>query len=632
MKKIILFSSFMLSMLLGAIGQRTCGQEEYHQNLIQSEPGYLNRIQQIEQSTESFIRDNNTEGNRTVITIPVVFHIVWNTTSQNISDSKIIEQINQLNLDYTAMNTDNGNTPSIFQPTGNMGIQFCLASRDPNGFPTTGIERRQTTVTSFGTNSAVKAYSTGGLDPWPNSSYLNIWVCNLSNGILGFATFPGATAATDGVVLLYSSIGSVSSPGLSSVYGLGRTATHEVGHWLNLRHIWGDATCGTDNVTDTPSHNAANYGCPTYPHYSTCTGTPVEMTMNYMDYTDDACMYMFSAGQALRSQALFAVGGARASLLNSSGCIPPSSSTCGTPTSLTTSNPTTNSVTVAWTSVYAANSYTLQYKPSNSSTWASVSVSSLSYNLTGLLAGTSYNIQVRAECGTNSGNFISSSFTTSSQSSTCTDNYEANNSSSKAKLIPVNTSITGLISTSTDKDWFTFSNTTATPNIRIDLTNLPANYNVRLYTSGGAQVGTSENLGTTSEVIIYNTTTIASWKIQVFGSGGAFNATSCYNLLVSLSNNNFREEVQISDEEFVDFSVFPNPVENSIKINFKTNKIENYEIFIIDNIGRNVFTQKYVSNTGVNQIEIDMSDISYGLYNLVLVADDRRQNIKLIKH
>ena len=155
----------------------------------------------------------------------------------------------------------------------------------------------------------MKKTTKGGLNPTNPKTRLNLWVCNLANGILGYAQFPGGSSATDGVVIddnAFGSTGTVVAP-----YHLGRTATHEVGHWLNLRHIWGDATCGNDLVTDTPNHNAANFGCPGYPHYSTCTGTPVEMTMNYMDYTDDACMYMFSAGQKTRLKATFAVGGPR---------------------------------------------------------------------------------------------------------------------------------------------------------------------------------------------------------------------------------------------------------------------------------------------------------------------------------
>jgi hypothetical protein len=129
--------------------------------------------------------------------------------------------------------------------------------------------------------------------------------------ILGYAQFPGGNAATDGVVIAHNFFGRVGK--VSAPYHLGRTATHEVGHWMNLRHIWGDATCGNDFVGDTPLHNTANYGCPAAGHKSTCTGTPVEMTMNYMDYTDDACMYMFSEGQKSRMLSIFTAGGSRAS-------------------------------------------------------------------------------------------------------------------------------------------------------------------------------------------------------------------------------------------------------------------------------------------------------------------------------
>lgn len=631
MKKIILLTSLLFSFVLNFKGQRTCGQEEYHTYMIQTDPNYLNNQQEIEDFTNEFLRTYN--GNsRAVVTIPVVFHVVYNTTTQNISDSKINAQINQLNLDFSKLNTDNGNTPSIFQPTGNMDIQFCLATIDPNGNPTTGIERRQTTITSFSTNNSVKYYAQGGLDAWPSSSYLNIWVCYLSGGILGYAQFPGGSAATDGVVLTYNSVGSMLNPA-GGAYGLGRTATHEVGHWLNLRHIWGDANCGTDNVTDTPTHNAANYGCPTYPHYSTCTGTPVEMTMNFMDYTDDACMYMFSNGQAIRSQALFASGGARASLLSSNGCGAPL--ICGNVTNLSSSNITQTSCNITWTSVGGAIGYTLQYKPSSSTTWTIISVSTNNYTLTNLNPSTAYNVQVKANCSNNSGSFSSISFATLSNSVTCTDDYEPNNQSSKTKVIPVNTPITGIISSSTDKDWFSFTNTSTNPNIRVDLTNLPADYTLRLYNNSGAQVGSSQNSGTISESIVYNTTIVGTWKIQVFSPNGAFNSTSCYNLLVSLSPTNFRlnnENYTQSEEEFNNFNIYPNPFSDVLNLNFSTNKEESYEILLVDNIGRNIFYKKYVTSQGLNQVEIDLTHISSGLYNLVLIADDKRLNFKIVKN
>jgi hypothetical protein len=156
----------------------------------------------------------------------------------------------------------------------------------------------------------------GGSNVYQPQNYLNIWVVNkmVSYGstILGYAQFPGGPAATDGIVLGHNFTGRTGK--VSAPYHRGRTATHEVGHWINLRHIWGDATCGTDYVGDTPQHNTSNGGCPSDTHRSTCTGTPLEMWMNYMDYTYDECMYMFTDLQRDRMRTVFAAGGARASM------------------------------------------------------------------------------------------------------------------------------------------------------------------------------------------------------------------------------------------------------------------------------------------------------------------------------
>ena len=157
----------------------------------------------------------------------------------------------------------------------------------------------------------MKKTSTGGLNPTSPTTKLNLWVCTIGGGILGYAQFPGGSSATDGVVIDSRYLGDTGTA--TAPFNKGRTATHEVGHWMNLRHIWGDTTCGTDYVNDTPTHNTANYGIPSYPHYSTCSGNPIEMTMNYMDYTDDAGMYMFSNDQKSRMLAIFSAGGPRVS-------------------------------------------------------------------------------------------------------------------------------------------------------------------------------------------------------------------------------------------------------------------------------------------------------------------------------
>ena len=267
---------------------------------IQADPSRGSRLQEIDAFSDKFAeRPDNMRLVNGVYEIPVVVNVLYKTTAQNVSDAQIASQIEVLNKDYSGTNTDISSVPSAFQlvKAGNTNVRFVLSK----------VVRKKTTKTSWTTNDAVKK-STGILPTTPTTS-LNIWVCNLSGGILGYAQFPGGSSATDGVVIddnAFGTIGSVSAP-----FNKGRTATHEVGHWLNLRHIWGDATCGSDLVSDTPLHNTANYGCPTSGHLSTCTGKPVEMTMNYMDYTDDACMYMFSTGQKTRMLATFASGGGR---------------------------------------------------------------------------------------------------------------------------------------------------------------------------------------------------------------------------------------------------------------------------------------------------------------------------------
>ncbi|WP_040497227.1 zinc metalloprotease [Fulvivirga imtechensis] len=237
-----------------------------------------------------------------VINIPVYVHVIYSNANENISDAQINSQINVLNADYNASNNDLNNIPAEFAGVvGNAQVNFTLA----------GVTRKASSRTSWGTRDEMKFASNGGVDVVTPESALNIWVCNIGGGILGYAQFPGGSASTDGVVIspqYFGTTGYVSAP-----FDKGRTATHEVGHYLNLRHIWGDGRCRQDDfVADTPSSDGPNYGCPAYPTVN-CKST--DMTMNYMDYTDDACMYMFSEGQKARMRALFASGGARESII-----------------------------------------------------------------------------------------------------------------------------------------------------------------------------------------------------------------------------------------------------------------------------------------------------------------------------
>jgi hypothetical protein len=306
-----IFTLVLLALSLGVFAQRNCGAMEYLQMQMENDPKRSLKIDAIERHTED-IESSGIRAVNGVITIPVVVHVVYNTTAENISDAQILSQIEVLNEDFRRQNTDQNN---IWPQAADSEIAFCMATVDPSGAATNGITRTPTSVTAFGTNDQVKFASSGGKNAWPSDKYLNIWVCDISGGILGYAQFPGGNAATDGVVNDYQYFGTIGTA--TAPFNLGRTCTHEVGHWLNLRHIWGDGNCSVDDfVTDTPTSDAPNYGC-ALGHVS-CNTT--DMVQNYMDYSDDGCMNIYTMGQKGRMRALFEPGGARASLLTSTAC------------------------------------------------------------------------------------------------------------------------------------------------------------------------------------------------------------------------------------------------------------------------------------------------------------------------
>lgn len=293
---------------------------------------------------------------QSVFNIPVIVHIIHNneavnsanaTTGNNLNAAQVQSQINILNNDFKGLNADTSLIPTVFKPLlGKFQVNFCLAVVNPTGgvLAEPGIDRINRVAKGWNTLPYSQTYIDATVKPnsiWDPNRYLNIWVCPLSNGLLGYATFPnpGSTGlsglsapygstTTDGVVILNSSFGSVGTA-VSGVYNLGRTATHEIGHWMGLRHIWGDGTCASDFCNDTPPAQTANYNCPTYPYkLGTCSGnTTGEMTMNYMDYTNDACMYMFTHDQKFRAQLILANSALRSSLITSTACNLPTSGT-----------------------------------------------------------------------------------------------------------------------------------------------------------------------------------------------------------------------------------------------------------------------------------------------------------------
>jgi Pregnancy-associated plasma protein-A len=298
-----------------------CSTDEYHKLEMETNPKYREAFEANELHTAQFVANyDKTLKTRAVVTIPVVFHVVYNTAAQNVSDAMIAAQLKVLNDDFR-------NATGVVG-AANVEVQFVMAKRSPTGAATTGIERRQTTATSFtntGTLGEPVKNTALGLRAWDATKYLNIWLCNLGGGLLGYATFPSSLASTpslDGVVCLYSSL-----PGGSAApYNLGRTMTHEVGHWLNLYHTFqggcaASAINGGDLVADTPAEKSSAFGCPS--GRNTCSSAGNDPITNYMDYTDDSCMNQYTTGQKARVQSIFAANGFRVGILTSLGGVAP---------------------------------------------------------------------------------------------------------------------------------------------------------------------------------------------------------------------------------------------------------------------------------------------------------------------
>ncbi len=332
--------------------KRVCATEEVNAQM-QAElkrliPGY-----NPQRSTTTLQRPTSTLRTNVTYTLPVIVHIIHNGEAvgvgTNLSQAQIQSQLDVLNEDYRNTNADGSLVPSVYQSRrGDTEIQFTPAKFDPSGalLDEPGIDRVNRNTKNFtappygGTTSPNTSYIDGTIKPqtyWDPSRYINIWVMDLNGGgLLGYAQFPdntaglgglntiGGLATTDGVVIKHSAYGSrAKNPTGTYIAGfdLGRTLTHELGHWFSLRHIWGDASCGNDFCSDTPTQQTANTGCVAFPKV-TCSNVTGDMSMNYMDYSNDVCLYMFTQVQKDRMQAVMAANTPRRSTLATSsvGC------------------------------------------------------------------------------------------------------------------------------------------------------------------------------------------------------------------------------------------------------------------------------------------------------------------------
>ncbi len=315
---------FLLFLMVGSMNysnsQQTfnrCGTHELMLQKEQEHPGYLASVNEMFNRAQHHAAENSRSTSDTIYKIQVVVHVVHTKPEENIPDSVIYRQIEILNRDFRRRNADTVKTRGVFRPfAADAGIEFYLATTDPNGNSTTGITRTPGTPSIPGLGFSpfadeIKSSTTGGVNPWPTDRYLNIWVGPLFLGaVMGYAFPPdgapnwgpqdGTDSAHQGVVLHYAAVGDNFSAPVDPTVAGGRSAVHEIGHYLGLRHIWGDGDCTVDDgISDTPDATAASQQtCDTTSN--TCTENPIEypdMIENYMDYSDDRCLNMFTHDQ-----------------------------------------------------------------------------------------------------------------------------------------------------------------------------------------------------------------------------------------------------------------------------------------------------------------------------------------------
>jgi Pregnancy-associated plasma protein-A/Secretion system C-terminal sorting domain len=295
--------------------QKNCGTSSYLDRVRAeySATSFRNNLSFAAPQSSNSGTSSSELSSQTVINIPVVVHVLYNANA-NVTDEQIKSQIEALNRNFNKENEDFSKVPDVFASlAGVANIRFVLAKVDPDGRATNGITRTKSSRELWSNDDKMKMPSYGGVAPWDSKSYLNIWVCNLVPGLLGYSSAPGSPADKDGVVIKYNIFGTTAAGN----FNMGRTAVHEVGHWLNLKHLWGDKECGSDEVDDTPQQRTYNQGTPTFPKMGMgCSASNPygEMFMNFMDFTNDASMMMFTNGQVKRMRDLFNAGGIRESV------------------------------------------------------------------------------------------------------------------------------------------------------------------------------------------------------------------------------------------------------------------------------------------------------------------------------
>jgi len=614
--------------------QLECATMNYLKMQIAEDPSIEFKMQAFEAELQQYISEQGSQlkSANGIITIPVVFHILYKTDEQNIPDSRVREQMEALNRDFVGLTNHGTITPFDTSLKANCGIQFCMAQLDPWGNYTTGIERREVTVEYFSANNDMKFFAKGGLDAWDPKKYMNIWVCDMA-GLLNYAQFPGSGINnTYGAVIDDNCFGFT---GAHPLYNLGATTTHELGHCFNLWHIWGDdetACTGTDYCNDTPDQAGYNlyppecWGCV---KTDACNSTPLGiMYMNFMDYSQGPYRTSFTPDQKARILPLFSSRkGVLYSLTQSTVCTPPAV-IVNAPMNLYESSVGDNTATLNWDPVSGASSYLVQYIPEGGS-WTSVTTSNNVQVINNLQTSTVYSWRVQAVAGTKKSTYSSvMNFSTSGMPG-CVMLFEPNNTRKTAATVSMGTEYRAGIPDESDVDWYTF--TTGYPVITVDLFNLPANYDVKLFNFKGVQLGVSQNTGTTDEHLTYSSSKPATYYVQVYPAPGNSSITACYSLRVSgsaskspVSGGTFEDNTVAA----LSCKVYPNPSNSLFNFRLETESKQAVKIQIYDMSGRLV--QEYNSLSPDKIITLG-EDLKAGIYGVVVTQGPYRKFVKITK-
>ncbi|MFN8237004.1 MAG: M43 family zinc metalloprotease [Chitinophagales bacterium] len=623
---------------------RSCPSQDILKKMMATHPDFAMARKNLEEATTLFVQNFYQKGKNTshatsrtgLITIPVVFHIIHYGEAigkgRNISDAQILSQLQVLNEDFRKLNANAANTPVVFKPlAADCEVEFCLVLQDPQGNPTSGINRINGGRSSFDYYQMEALKSTIAWDP---NQYLNFYVADITNIALGYSTFPATPLPiNDGIVCDYRTIGRAPANPFTNFYGGvyngGRTATHEIGHWLNVFHIWGDdgTMCnGTDLVNDTPNQGGPNFGCPMFPVIS-CTNYPNgDMFMNFMDYSDDPCMNMFSTGQKARMSATF--DNVRTGLLNSTKC----------QRLFLATNITAATATLTWSPYVGAVSYNIQWRVlGNNVPWTFGTSLTNTINIAGLLPYPSaYEWQVQPVYANGAvGAFsVSQLFRTMAAVPAVPCPNDPNENAIFGPYLANGVQGTGIICPAADKDRFVIMNTIQGATLRLVLTNLVLDYDIELRDAAtNALLANAVRTGALDDTILYTNLQAGNYYVFIFAKVPMMVNIQPYivKTLLLPPGIPILPGMRATLPEQTTFKFYPNPADAYVHI--ETGNYTGKTLLQLCNVsGTQVKSVEYDAETG-EQFRLETDGLAEGMYFLQLKMEGATLSRKIkIQH